>query len=97
MSPTAPPPLTLRRSKRKLDMASSKEVSKVFVVPPPTKKARKGPTKKVQKSKTLKNPPRLQLMSLSYDLQDKLLQYLDVQVRLLRGLYKSFAGVTSKV
>ena len=81
-------------------MASSKEVSKVFDTPPPTKKVRKVSTKKVRKvsakkvqkvsakaSTKLRNPatPTLQLMSLNYYMLEKLLQYLDVQVRLLRG------------
>ena len=76
---STPPPL--RRSKRKL-AASMKEDSTVFDSPPPTtKKPRKA--KKDKKDSTeceLEPKPPATLMSLNYDVQDKLLQYLDVQV-----------------
>ena len=76
-APSTTPPL--RRSKRKLN--SGKEVSTVFDTPPPS-------TKKVRKVKEVKNLSKADLplkdpatlMTLNYDVQDKLLKYLDVQV-----------------
>lgn len=76
----------LRRSKRKL--TSRKDFTVVDNQPPATKKVRKVSSKKTKKvsgedstKMELINPARATLMSLNYDVQDKLLQYLDVQVR----------------
>ena len=88
-------PLPLRRSKRKL--ASIKEDNTVSDIPPQTiKKAKKVSAKKVRKvlakkvkKVSAKDSSKTELrkaatlMSLNYDAQDKLLQYLDVKVRLL--------------
>ena len=88
-------PLPLRRSKRKL--AFIKEDNTVSDIPPQTiKKAKKVSAKKVRKvlakkvkKVSAKDSSKTELrkaatlMSLNYDAQDKLLQYLDVKVRLL--------------
>ena len=88
-------PLPLRRSKRKL--AFIKEDNTVSDIPPQTiKKAKKVSAKKVKKvlakkvkKVSAKDSSKTELrkaatlMSLNYDAQDKLLQYLDVKVRLL--------------
>ena len=59
-----------------------KEDSTVFDSPPPTtKKPRKAKKDKKDSTECEQEPePPATLMSLNYDVQDKLLQYLDVQV-----------------
>ena len=80
--PTTPSPQPLRRSKRNLASRKEDSVSTVWDSPPPsTKKARRGK----DSTKTMTIPPEpippATLMSLNYDVQDKLLQYIDVEVR----------------
>ena len=81
--PTTTSPPQLRRSKRNLASRKEESTSTVFDSPPPsTKKARrvKEPSKTKTKTKTAELRSPATLMSLNYDVQDKVLQYLDVDV-----------------
>ena len=74
-----PPPTTKKAKKAKV---SSKKAKKAKVS---IKRAKKVSAKDSTKLE-LSNPVRATLMSLNYDVQDKLLQYLDVQVRLSNNI-----------
>ena len=93
-SPSAPAtPPTLRRSKRNMASTASgtEDPSSVFDSPPPTaKKARRVKDKDSTPTITKAEVPAATLMSLNYDVQDKLLQYLDVQVRVWKLRFKCF-------